>query len=65
MKPQAAQIENWHKRHALMLGSQLPDNAADANAVIQALQSLVDTWMHPERDHPAPSKVIALVRDKD
>jgi hypothetical protein len=43
----------------------LPDNAADANAVIQALQSLVDTWMHPERDHPAPSKVIALVRDKD
>jgi hypothetical protein len=62
MKPQA--VENWHKRHALMLGSQLPDNAADANAVIQALQSLVDTWMHPA-ETPAPSKVFSLVRDKD
>jgi hypothetical protein len=54
--------ENWHKRHALMLASQLPDNASDANVVIRELQNLVDTWLHVE---PAavPSKVLALVRD--
>ena len=56
--------ENWHKRHALMLGSQLPENASDGNAIIRELQSLVDTWLHPA-DVPAPSKVLALVRDKD
>ena len=62
MKPQA--VENWHKRHALMLGSQLPDNAADANAVIQALQSLVDTWMHVAPESVA-GRVITLVRERE
>jgi hypothetical protein len=38
--------ENWHKRHALMLASQLPENASDANAVIRELQNLVDSWLH-------------------
>jgi hypothetical protein len=54
--------ENWHKRHALQLASQLPDNASDANAVIRELQHLVDTWLHPA-EAPAPSKVFAIVRD--
>jgi hypothetical protein len=39
--------ENWHKRHALSLASQLPENASDANAVIRELQHLVDSWLHP------------------
>jgi hypothetical protein len=47
---------NWHKRHALGLASQLPDNASDANAVN------VDTWLHPAEE-PLPSKVVTLVRD--
>ena len=54
--------ENWHKRHALQLAAQLPDNASDANAVIRELQHLVDTWLHPA-EAPAPSKVFAIVRD--
>jgi hypothetical protein len=56
--------ENWHKRHALMLASQLPDNASDANAIIRAMQNLVDTWLHPA-ETAAPSKVFSLVREKD
>ena len=32
--------ENWHKRHALSLAAQLPENASDANAVIRELQHL-------------------------
>jgi hypothetical protein len=56
--------ENWHKRHALMLASQLPENASDANSVIRELQNLVDTWLHPA-EVSAPSRVLALVRDND
>jgi hypothetical protein len=56
--------ENWHKRHALQLASQLPENASDANAVIRELQHLVNTWLHAA-ENPAPSKVFSLVRDKD
>jgi hypothetical protein len=53
---------NWHKRHALGLASQLPDNASDANAVIRELQDLVDSWLH-RPEEAAPSKVVTLVRD--
>jgi hypothetical protein len=56
--------ENWHKRHALMLPSQLPENASDANAIIRELQDLVDTWLHPA-EAPVPSKVFTLVRVND
>jgi hypothetical protein len=56
--------EDWHKRHALMLASQLPDNAADARAVLCAVQDIVDSWLHAE-PAPTPSKIIALLRDKE
>lgn len=54
--------ENWHKRHALCLAGQLPDNASDANAVIRELQNLVDKWLHPAEASP-PSKAVSIVRD--
>jgi len=50
--------ENWHKRHALSLASQLPDNASDANAVIRELQHLVDIWLHVA---PEPTKASVTV----
>ena len=55
--------EHWHKRQALCLAGQLPDNASDANAVICELQNLVDTWLHVAEPAP-PSKVVSLVRDQ-
>lgn len=55
---------NWYKRHALMLASQLPDNAADARAVIREVQDIVDSWLHVEPEH-APGKVLTLLRDKE
>ena len=55
---------NWHKRHALNLASQLPENASDANAVIRELQHLVDTWLHVAPE-PAASRVFSLIREKD
>ncbi len=54
--------ENWHKRQALCLASQLPDNASDANAVIRELQNLVNSWLHPA-EIQEPSKIVSLVRD--
>lgn len=55
-------VEGWHRRQALQLASQLPENAADANVVIRELQYLVDTWLHPVSD--TPSNVVSLVREK-
>jgi hypothetical protein len=54
--------ENWHKRHALMLASQLPDNASDARAVLRAVEDIVDTWLHVEP--PSGTKVVSMVRDQ-
>jgi hypothetical protein len=53
--------ENWHKRQALQLACQLPENAEDARAILREVQDLVDTWLHVEK--PAPSKVVSMVRD--
>jgi hypothetical protein len=55
--------ENWHKRHAISLACQLPDNAEDANLIIRALQDLVDSWLHVA-PAPAPSKLLAIVREQ-
>jgi hypothetical protein len=54
---------NWHKRYALMLASQLPDNAADARAVLREAQDIVDAWLHVAPE-PVPSNVLTLLRDK-
>jgi hypothetical protein len=59
-----AENNNWYKRHALQLACQLPDNAADARAVLREVQDIVDSWLHVE-PAPAQSKVIALLRDKE
>ena len=56
---------NWHKRHALSLAAQLPDNASDAAAVIRELQHLVDSWLHPETQQQPSANVLALRRDRD
>ena len=55
---------SWHKRHALMLAGQLPENASDANAIIRELQHLVDNWLHTP-EPPAPSKVLTLLHDPE
>jgi hypothetical protein len=55
---------NWHKRQALMLAAQLPESAADARAILREVLDIVDSWLYVELE-PAPSKVIALLRDKE
>jgi hypothetical protein len=35
----------WHRRQAIVLASQLPDNTADAVLVVLALKELVDQFL--------------------
>jgi hypothetical protein len=48
----------WHRRHALMLASQLPENSADARLVIQAVTELLDTFMADTADTDRSSNVV-------
>jgi hypothetical protein len=57
-------IEQWHRRSALCLASQLPESPDDALAVLDCVRQLVDTFMHSEEAEPAPkAKVLSLIRD--
>lgn len=35
----------WHRRHALLLASQLPENPKDAQLVLEAVTELLATFM--------------------
>jgi hypothetical protein len=50
---------SWHRRQALMLATQLPENSADARLVIQAVTELLDTFMTEPADiADRPSNVV-------
>jgi hypothetical protein len=59
-------IENWHRRQALMLASQLPESPADALAVIECVRELIVTFLQ-SAEAPEPVKatatIVTLVRD--
>jgi hypothetical protein len=38
----------WHKRHAMLVASQLPDDHVDRRLIIQALIELEETYMMAE-----------------
>lgn len=50
----------WHRRQAIILAGQLPDNTADALLVLQAAKELVDTFLagHPEKDATRATNVL-------
>lgn len=49
----------WHRRQAMVLAGQLPENPADALLVLQAMHELVETFLSaPEA---APVKVATNV----
>jgi hypothetical protein len=56
-------IEHWHRRHALMIASQLPDGKADALAVLDCVRELVATFLKSDEPEPAKATIVTLVRD--
>jgi hypothetical protein len=50
-------IETWHRRHALTLASQLPDDRDDALAVLDCVRELVATFLQSDTPDPAKAPV--------
>jgi len=57
------QMMNWHRRRALMLATQLPDDIADARLVLEAANELVETFLTERIEGPARPDVLLLNRD--
>ncbi|KRR22279.1 hypothetical protein CQ13_29770 [Bradyrhizobium retamae] len=38
-------METWHRRHAVILASQLPDNIEDARLVLDAVREVVEGFL--------------------
>lgn len=53
---------SWHRRHALMLASQLPENTADAELVLEAMQELVHMFLAraPKSDKDRANNVLSF-----
>lgn len=50
----------WHRRHAITLASQLPDDTADQLLVIEAMKELVEHYLMaaPAGNEMAPGNVL-------
>ena len=57
-------IETWHRRHALMLASQLPDGRDDALPVLDCVRELVATFLQSDTPEPAKAPVVTLIRPR-
>lgn len=47
---------NWHRRHAMTMAGQLPDNLDDARLVLQAITELLETFMAKGEQDEAPAR---------
>jgi hypothetical protein len=55
-------IEQWHRRQAVMLASQLPEGRDDTLAILECVMELVVTFLHVDTPEPAKAPVLTLVR---
>ena len=55
--------ESWHRRHAVMLASQLPDHPQDALIILGLVKRIVEDFLAEPEPAQAPNNVLALVRD--
>jgi hypothetical protein len=56
-------IERWHRRQALMLASQLPEQPSDALAVLECVRDLVATFLQSDTVEQTKATIVTLVRD--
>ncbi|MEH2501211.1 uncharacterized protein YjeT (DUF2065 family) [Bradyrhizobium sp. AZCC 1578] len=52
--------QQWHRRHAMMLASQLPENSDDARLVVKAMTELLDTFM-AKSEGAAPARAANVL----
>jgi len=58
----ATEILPWHRRHAMMLASQLPEGTADALIILQLTTELAEGFLSGT-EKPEPTNVLMIVRD--
>lgn len=50
----------WHRRHALTLASQLPDDPQEARMVLEALREIVERYLVPDAAEPSEKATNVL-----
>jgi hypothetical protein len=53
----------WHRRHAVHVVSELPDEREDVEIVLRLLQEIVSGFLYAD-EKPQPGKVLAIVREQ-
>jgi hypothetical protein len=53
--------QNWHRRQAMALVSQLPDGTADALLVLQAAKELVETFLAEQDGEGSPKRAANVL----
>jgi hypothetical protein len=54
--------EAWHRRHAVMLASQLPECTDDALIILRLTNQLVTDFLTQADETPKGAPVVAFVR---
>jgi hypothetical protein len=54
-------VENWHRRHAIMLAGQLPDEKEDALAVLHLATQLVMDFLAEAEPAKKPALVVVPI----
>ena len=55
-------VETWHRRHAVMLASQLPECTDDALIILRLTAQLVTDFLTQADEAQKPTPVVAFVR---
>jgi hypothetical protein len=53
--------ENWHKRHAMILAGQLPENTEDALAVLRLATQLVTSFLAGPEPAKKPTPTVVRI----
>jgi hypothetical protein len=59
--PRGPMAEAWHRRHAIMLASQLPEDLKDARIILRLAEELVNGLLDKSDSAPKAAQVVTLV----
>lgn len=52
--------DNWHRRHAIQLAAQLPEDSKDALIVLELTRELVESFLEGGQARPALVEVVGF-----
>ena len=64
-KGDGMKIETWHRRHAVMLASQLPDGIEDARIILRLATELVNDFLAEPEQPARPVATVVSIRSDD